>query len=227
MQRQLTYAKREPQAMSLKEKALYSLVAAACATGVVVGGYKIVRHFISNSAEKKSFEFGTSTTHAKQLRMALENDGKFGVDVNEIRTVLRQIRNQEEMAKVSIEYQKLYGRILYHDMSEKLDPSEYTEFLLIMSGKPQTDQQGITPEQYRAWAMRLNYAFINTWGWGLPGTDEDAIKAVFLEIPTKADYKKVEQAYYSEYGVTLWKDLQLELEVWEIADMMEIVNKKP
>ena len=73
---------------------------------------------------------------------------------------------------------------------------------------------------------RLKAAFDITY-WFVPGTDEPAVKAVFIEIPTQADFQKVAQAYQNEYGNDLITDLKSELEFWEYAPMMEIINKKP
>jgi hypothetical protein len=73
---------------------------------------------------------------------------------------------------------------------------------------------------------RLKAAFDTTY-WFVPGTDEEAIKAVFLEIPTQADFSKVAQAYLKEFGNDLTSDLKSELEFWEIDAMMDIINKKP
>src|SRR3954462_947048 len=96
--------------LSLKEKVLYSLLAAAGITGVTVVAVKFGKQLIANSSEVKSFKDGTSATYAKQIRLGLENKGGFGVDVNAIRNVLRQIKNQQELNDVSHEYWKQTGR---------------------------------------------------------------------------------------------------------------------
>ena len=84
----------------------------------------------------------------------------------------------------------------------------------------------LTYQQYLSWAKRLKAAFDTTY-WFVPGTDEEAIKAVFLEIPTQSDFSKVVQAYLKEFGNDLTSDLKSELEFWEIDAMMDIINKKP
>ncbi|MBS1610429.1 MAG: hypothetical protein JSS70_17070, partial [Bacteroidetes bacterium] len=81
-------------------------------------------------------------------------------------------------------------------------------------------------QQYEAWAKRLKAAFDITY-WFIPGTDEDAVKAVFMEIPTQADFQKVALVYKNLYGNDLISDIQSELEFWEYAPMMEIIMKKP
>ena len=77
-----------------------------------------------------------------------------------------------------------------------------------------------------SWARRLKAAFDITYG-PFPGTDEDAIKAVFMEIPSQAAFAQVGIAYKKEYSKDLISDLKSELEFWEYAPMMQIINTKP
>jgi hypothetical protein len=102
--------------------------------------------------------------------------------------------------------------------------------LAIISAKPERGKVLIPPkltsEQLLSWAKRLRAAFKITYGW-FPGTDEDAIKAVFMEIPTQAAFGQVALAYKKEYGDDLMKDLQSELEFYEIGPMLNIIAKKP
>ena len=58
-------------------------------------------------------------------------------------------------------------------------------------------------------------------------TDENAIKAVFLEIPTQEDFKQTAIAYQKIYGNDLIGDLKSELEFWEYGPYMAIINNKP
>lgn len=228
MQKQLTYNEVRQEGLSTKEKVVYSLLAAAGLTTIIIVGVKGVKQLFANVSDKKSFELGTPATYARQIKMALDNKGHYGIDEDAIRQVLRNIKSQQELEMVRREYKSQNkGNEMYRDLSA-LDTPVHTEFLLIMSGKPDANAQGVTGAQYRSWAMRLHYAFLYTWSYlNLPGTDEDAVKAVFLEIPTKSDYKKVEAAYFQEYGETLWNDLQLELELWELQPYMDIINSKP
>jgi hypothetical protein len=48
-----------------------------------------------------------------------------------------------------------------------------------------------------------------------------------MEMPTQNDFQKVAEAYKNEYGNDLISDLKSELEFWEYAPMMDIINKKP
>ncbi len=116
------------------------------------------------------------------------------------------------------------------DLKSELATSEYNEMLAIISGKPDKITGNykpiITYQQYGAWAKRLKAAFDISY-WFVPGTDEEAIKAVFLEIPTQSDFQQVINAYLKEFGNDLMSDIKSELEAWEIGSMMDIINKKP
>src|SRR5436190_13083504 len=164
--------------------------------------------------------------------MAFENDNYFGggTDEESIRDVIRKVPSKDYFKQVINSYQKLYARSLMADMKDELATSEYNEMLAIIAGKPDRISGNykpiITYQQYLSWAKRLKAAFDITY-WFVPGTDEEAIKAVFLEIPTQADFGKVAGAYLKEFGNELMADLKSELEFWEIDAMMDIINKKP
>ena len=73
------------------------------------------------------------------------------------------------------------------DLKEELAASEYNEMLAIIAGKPDKITGNYSPivtsQQYSAWAKRLKAAFDITY-WFVPGTDEPAIKAVFISKNT-------------------------------------------
>jgi hypothetical protein len=95
----------------------------------------------------------------------------------------------------------------------------------ILSAKPQKKTaQGVL--NYLAWAKRLKAAFDKMYGF-VPGTDEEAIKAVFNEVPTQAAFLKVSEAYLNKYHTSLLDDLKSELEFWEYPEYMNIITSKP
>lgn len=219
-------AQEEREGMSLKEKVIYSLLAAAGLTGLVVLGKKLIDNHISGKAHAKSFEEGTPETIAKQIKMAYENDGYWGTDTEALRRVLTNITSRDELDKVFKAYKKEYGSNMYYDMSDELQSTEYNEMIQIIAAKPQRNGEAPTANQFTAWAKRLKAAFDKSYGF-LPGTDEEAIRAVFNEIPTQAAYINVGKAYYKEYGTNLTDDLNSELEIWEYSDYMKIILAKP
>jgi hypothetical protein len=217
---------------TLKEKLTYGIVGLVVLSGSFFIGRSLVRGARATSEQKKTYEDGNAASFAQQLKMAFENDNYFGwgTDENTVRSVIRKIPSKEYFRQVINSYQKLYARSLMADLKEELATSEYNEMLAIISGKPDRITGNYSPiigqQQYLAWAKRLKAAFDITY-WFVPGTDEPAIKAVFMEMPTQADFQKVANAYLKEYGSDLMGDLKSELEFWEIGSMMDIINKKP
>lgn len=215
-----------------KEKLTYGIVGLVVLGGTFYIGRNIVRDTRSTSEQKKTYEDGNAASFAQQLRMAFENDNYFewGTDEEGIRDIIRKVPSKEFFKQIINSYQKLYARSLMGDLKNELTSSEYNEMLAIIAGKPDKITGSYKPiltyQQYVAWAKRLKAAFDITY-WFVTGTDEPAIKAVFMEIPTQADFQKVVAAYLKEYGNDLMSDLKSELEFWEWDVMMDIINKKP
>jgi hypothetical protein len=217
---------------TLKEKLTYGIVGLVVLSGSFFIGRSIVRNARATSEEKKTYDDSNAAYYAQKLKMAFENDNYFGwgTDEESIRETLRKIPSKDEFKKVINSYQKLYAKSIMTDLKSELTTSEYNEMLAIIAGKPDKITGNykpiLTSQQYLAWAKRLKAAFDITY-WFMPGTDEEAIKAVFMEIPTQSDFQKVSQAYQNEYANNLISDLKSELEFWEYAPMIDIINKKP
>jgi hypothetical protein len=214
--------------LTLKEKLLYSLIGIGIVGGGVFFGRKLVLKGVANKEEKKSFEDGTPATYAKQIKMAFENDGWWGTDTEKLRTTLREIPSKQVFLKVQESYKKLYNSNMITDMSDELQTTEYNEMLQIIGAKP--DKTGGKPPSptlsYDGWAKRLKAAFDKSYGF-LPGTDEEAIKAVFNEIPSQKAFIMTGIVYNKLYGSNLLTDLKGELEIWEYSDYMNIILSKP
>ena len=217
---------------TLEEKVKYGILGVILLGGSFFIGRKLVRRAKSYSEEKKTYEEGNEATYAKQLKMAFENDMWFGwgTDEEAIRKVLRAVPSKEYFRRVINSYQKLYSRSLMKDMQDELTSTEYSEMLAIIGAKPERGNvlkpPVLTAAQYLSWAKRLKAAFTITYG-PFPGTDEDAVKAVFLEIPTQAAFAQVIAAYKKEYDDELMSDLKDELTIFEFVTMMNIITKKP
>ena len=217
---------------TLEEKIKYGILGLVVLGGSFFIGRSIIRKARSTSEEKKTYEEGSAATYAKQIKMAFENDmwWGWGTDEDALRKTIRAIPSREEFKKIINSYQKLYSRSMMADMQDELTTSEYREMLAIIAAKPEkgnvVQPTQLSPLQYQSWAKRLRAAFEVSY-WFLPGTDEDAIKAVFLEIPTQAAFAETARAYQSLYGDNLISDLKSELEFYEYDPMMEIIMKKP
>ena len=218
--------------VSLQEQLTYAAVGLVLLGGSFFLGRSIVRGAKATSEQKKTYDDGNAAAFAQQLKMAFENDNYFGwgTDEEAIRTVIRKVPSKEFFRQVMASYQKLYARSLMADLKDELASTEYNEMLSIIAGKPDRISGNYTAiptqQQYTAWARRLKAAFDITY-WGIPGTDEDAIRAVFTELPTQLDFQKVGAAYLREFGTYLMKELKSELEFWEYSPMMDIINQKP
>src|SRR6266498_97581 len=222
----------EHDGFTLKEKLQYGILGVIVLGGSFFIGRSIIRKARSTSEEKKTYDESNPAGYAQKLKMAFENDNWFGwgTDEEAVRSVMRAIPSKDEFKKVINSYQKLYSRSLMIDLKDELATTEYNEMLAVIAGKPDkigsSQQLQIGQQQYLAWAKRLKAAFDITY-WFIPGTDEDAVKAVFMEIPTQAAFEQVTIAYKKLYGNDLISDLKSELEFWEYGPYMEIINKKP
>ncbi len=211
--------------MNLKEIVIYSAIGLVLVGGTIFLVRKAIRETVASGEEKKSLETDSSATYAKQIKMAFENDGWWGTDEESLRAVLRRIPTKEFYKQVAASYKKLYASPLTADMQDELTSTEYEEMMMIVAAKP--EKKGDPPVyNYLAWAKRIRAAVSIYYGI-FPGTDEDAIKSVFLEIPTQAAFKKVQDAYVKEYGDTLMYDLEGDLSQDYIDEYMAIIKKKP
>ncbi|MBL7910082.1 MAG: hypothetical protein JNJ41_03360 [Bacteroidia bacterium] len=213
------------QGLSLKEKLLYSAIGLAVLGGGVYFGRKLILNKVADKEESQSFEDGSSATTAKQIKMAFENDGWFGTNTTALRNALRQISSKDEFAKVQKSYQKLYNSNLLKDMSDELQSTEYNEMLQIIAGKPPKKGQAPTVNAYDAWAKRLKAAFDKVYGF-LPGTDGDAVVAVFNEIPTQTAFIQTAVSFKKLYGTNMLDDMKAEAEFGQYSDWMKIITTK-
>jgi hypothetical protein len=71
--------------------------------------------------------------------------------------------------------------------------------------------------------LRMAFENDNYFGWG---TNWDVVKQVFLAIPSKSMYVKVQREYFSLYSKSLNADLEDELSSDEYNELIRIVNAK-
>jgi hypothetical protein len=219
----------EDNSLSTREVILYSMGGLLLIGGTFFLGRKLVRDAVKNSEENTSVDDDSEANYAKGIKMAFDNDGWWGVDKNALRNVITSIPSKEVFNKVIKSYQRLYNRSLMADMQSELNTTEYNEMLAILNAKTTPDKNGqvyLSNKQYEAWAKRLKAAFDKTYGF-IPGTDEEAIRAVFVEIPSRKAFAQVAKAYSVLFSKNLMTDLKGELEFWELEPMMQLIANKP
>ena len=219
---------------SLTEKQRQTIVSFAIVLGISVVALIAIkfasnkfRNVIANKEENSSFGEKQSTTWAKQLKMAFDNDGWWGTDEGAVRRVLTAIPSQEDFQKVQVSYRKLYkGSNLIEDLTDELKATEFNEMLAILQSKPQKAKDAGAPiYDPHAWAKRLYNAMSIYYAGFIPGTDEDAIRAVFNEMPSQQAFQDTKEAYQELYATSLEEDLDGDLD-WSM-DWRGIISKKP
>lgn len=219
---------KQQKGMSNREIILYSMGSILLVGGTFFVGRKLVRDAFKKHEENNSVEDGSIASFAKSIKMAFDNDGWVGTDEEALRKILISIPSIQAFNSVVKSYQKLYNKSLMTDMESELNVSEYNEMLAIINGKKDTNKSiSINySKQYETWARRLKSAFDLTYGF-IPATDEEAIKAVFIEIPTQSAFMQVAKAYQFLFNANLMNDLKSELEFWELDPMMKLITSKP
>ena len=179
----------------------------------------------SDKAETKSFTEGSPETTAKRINMAFDNDGWPGTNTKDLRDIVTRVKSLQEWDQIVAAYKNLYDKDLNRRIESELQSSEFKEFLAIKGAKPaKTGQKPSGEAVYRSWAIRLKAAFDKTYG-PFPGTDEEAVNAVFAEIPTQRAFINVGKAYNREFrGSDFIKDLKGDV---DYDHYMKIILRKP
>ena len=194
-------------------------------------GSKFVRGKIANAEETKSLGEDEHATWAKQIKNAFDNNGWWGTDTVLLRNTLRTIPSKEDFKKVQNSYNKLYkGENLVNTMTGELKQTEYDEMLAIINSKPEKAKdakKGAVIYDPQGWAQRLHSAVNYSWAGLFWGTDEDAITAVILEMPSQTAFVDTANVYKQTYGTLLMDDLMGDLDTFEIAKYTRMVREKP
>jgi hypothetical protein len=214
--------------MSNREIILYSMGSLLLVGGTFFVGRKLVRDAVKKQQENNSVEDGSIASYAKSIKMAFDNDGWAGTDEDALRKILISIPSIQAFQAVAKSYQKLYKQPLMSDLQSELNVSEYNEMVAIINGKKENNNSTSInyTKQYETWARRLKSAFDLTYGF-VPATDEEAIRAVFIEIPSQSAFLQVAKAYQFLFNADLINDLKSELEFWEYTPMMNLITSKP
>jgi hypothetical protein len=213
--------------LSTGDKVIFSVWGTILFGGVLLIGRTIIRTKRANKEQDKSYKEGTSDNYAKQIQMALHNDGWWGADTVALRNVLIQIPSQEEYQKVIQSYDtQNKGASMLTDMGKELKTTELDEMNSIINAKPKkTGDKADLSVVNGEWANRIKSALDKTWGI-FHDSDTDAVKAVFYEIPTQGAYLGVSNTYAAQFHKSLDDDLRSGLGS-DYSTVMDIINKKP
>lgn len=214
--------------MSLKQKVALTLLGGLTLGLIVRFAVKAKQNRDMEESESQSFTDGNAATTAKKIKMAFENDGKPGTNTVRLREIFRKIKSKDEVNQISTEYSKQNPkRLLFADLKDELQSSEYEEMLAIKEAKPQKVGQKVSGEiLYKYWAIRFKAGFDKKYSF-LPGTDNGCLEAALQEIPTQRSFINVGKAYYKEFKRNIMTDLKSELEFGEYTDFMIKLTNKP
>lgn len=218
---------QQEKSFDLKKVVGLTLLTGAGLWVVIHFGGKAIRQNKENKSNTGSFDPGTPKYKAKQLKMFFENDGNFGTDTPQVRSLLQKISSKEEMDQIRKEYLAQNNSVLDDDLKKELQSTEWIELSQIIAAKPAKPGQKVGGDiLYKGWAIRLKAAFDKTYSF-VPGTDERAIVAVFNEIPTQRAFINVGVAYNKEFKRNLMDDLRKELTGGEFYEYFKIISDKP
>lgn len=225
------YSKLTPRQQSIVSWIGIGVGVSLVATLAGLAARKVFRDLRAKNEEVKSFGTDDYATWAKQIYKSLKLDTWTGLGTDEqlLRRTIRSIPTQEDWNKTIQSYKRMYkGRSMTKDIAGDLSSTEYNEMIAIVNSKPRTEKEIGKPNRDLLrinWAKRI-YAALNYQTWGFMwGTDEDAIKAVFMEYKAQEDYWGTKKKYYIIYGTNMFKDLKDDMD--DIGSYLKIVWRKP
>lgn len=207
--------------------AAYSIGTALIGTALFFTGRHIYRKATKSKEQNVSLDDNSEANFAKRLKMAFDNDGWWGTDVDAVRRVFVEISSKEMFVDVMKSYKKLYNQNLVEDLTDELTTSEYYEVQNILAAKPDKkgQTQAFTIETAKKFAKRFKAAFDYTIV-GMSATDKGALIQVFAEIKTQQIFELIKLAYKSIYGSSLDTDLDSELDMFDFS-WRELIKQKP
>lgn len=213
----------------LRRVTIYTLGTIALGTAAFFTARHFLRKNKANKVEDASLTDNTPENFAKRLKMAFDNNGWWGTDVEAVRAVFVDMPSKTDFALTVRAYAGLTKNThnLIADLTDELTTTEYTEMQNILAGKPDKkgQKQVFDVNKAIALAKRFKAAFDYTI-LGLPATDKGAVKQALIEVPTKY-YWAVEKVVYKKlFGSDLESDLDSELDIFDFS-WKAIINAKP
>lgn len=212
--------------MGIEKTIKYSLIGLGVVSGLVLLTRRMIRKSKKANSDAKSFEAGSPEAISSQIKLALENKNRIGINLTQLRQILIAIPSKSQMQAIRTAYSNQYQSLMNDDIKNKLSLSEYDELLAIMDGKPEKTGSVPTAVQYKAWARRLDAAFRKTFS-VFPDTDKEAITAVFVEVPSQQAFIEVAKSYNTQFKPKdCIRELKSELGGDYLKFMALITNKR-
>ncbi len=193
-------------------------------------GAWILKEKYQNYERKKALALsmvdGTHQAKAMQFIMAFENDNWFGTGTNEkaVRRIFLGIESRKEYEQIIGSYKALSeGRSLEADIKAELTTTEYEEMKAILAS--QTGEGSGSDFIAKNLAIRI-YNALNATFFGMPDTDDDALKTALDEIPSLTVWNQVAVAYESNFHSNMEEDIDGDLWMWDDLDWEEIKESK-
>jgi hypothetical protein len=228
----------QPPPSGLVRGLLIGVAVAGGAIGLFLLGRKLYRDMAEDAALNRSDKEGEPESYAQRLINAFGNDMPLGLGTNEelVRDTIRAVPHLKFWEEVKAKYHSLTrGRNLMGDMIEELSTQMLSEIKLILADLPKDardaanrDPNEITAARLRSWADRIkaacDYEASFAWPWG---TDESAIHAVLMDVPTAKALCSIDKVYRTAYGKGLLAQLTEEMEGEDLTRCVQIIMDKP
>ncbi|MEM0998428.1 MAG: hypothetical protein AAGN35_15315 [Bacteroidota bacterium] len=217
----------------------WSLIAAGgLALGFVT--YKVVQKINRDRLQDRAFEqvdqYGEAADVALDLVNGINPDTVFGWSTDEVlirETIRHKVPHKKFWEAVKDAYDNLTdGGNLNEDLESDLSRNEWKEIKNILRTKPANAREAANPanvndEQLDAWAERINAGANYVYWYGYRGTDNEAIYAVFEDIPLVGILPYLDRKYRSKYRKTLLAEIAYEMDQDEIRHIYQILTDKP
>lgn len=229
---------QQPPPFGLLRGLLIGVAVAGGAVGLFLLGRKLYRDRAEDAALNRSDKEDEPESYAQRLINAFANDMPLGLGTNEelVRDTIRAVPHLKFWEGVKDSYRKLTrGGNLMADLTAELSTQMLREVNLIISDLPKDareaanrDPNEITAARLRAWADRIkaacDYEASFAWPWG---TDESAVHAVLMDVPTAKALCSIDKMYRAAYGKGLFAQLTEEMEGDDLARCYQIIMQKP
>ena len=110
----------QDEVMSIEKKLKYTVVGIGVLTGLFFLGRRLIRKEKKANADSKSFETGSPEAISSQIRLALENKNRIGINLTQLRQILIGIPSKSQMQAIRTAYFNQYQKLMNDDIKSKI-----------------------------------------------------------------------------------------------------------